>query len=289
MGIKAYQQIEAGTVVRSLLAAAVLAELDQVPVNTAGIQAINDARGAATGNGIATLVNGVIPTTQLPPVAISEYKGSVADASAMTAVTAENGDFVYREDTSTHWILGANNDPTDVANWREFTSPDDGVVTLSNSSGTITGQQGSVTLADVAFSGAASDVTGLSAIATSGSSNDAGYDGSVTNYLTGVANAGAALTALDGQLKTNADNITTATATAVNAATMVKGSLTGTKDGSNPTFAIAGVDVSKPVFVYRDGIEQLSSGFATRSGSSLTTVISAPESDEAMVVYGYPE
>lgn len=286
MGIKAYQQIEALSVTRSLLSAAVQTELDQIATNTSGIQGINDKIGAASG--IAPLgADSKIPVNYLPAASLGEFAGEVADEAGMAAVTAQQGDWVYRQDTGTHWMLSGA-DSAVASNWREFTSPDDGVISLRNVSGTITGQQGTVTLADVAFSGAAADITGLSAIATSGSANDASYSGTGTNYLTSAANAGAALTALDAQVKSNTDGIATAAADAVTAATLVQGTITGTKDGSNNAFSIGGVDTAKAVFVYRDGIEQLSSGFATRSGANLTTVISAPESDEAMVVFGYP-
>ncbi len=279
MGMKAWKQIEAGSVRRNLLEAPVQAELDQIAVNTGGIAAINSARGAASG--IATLdAGGKVPQSQIPAVALSEYKGDVADAAAMTALTAQQGDWCTRQDEGVDYILSGS-DSSVAADWRPISSPNNGVTSVN-------GNTGAVTLAAAAFSGAAADISGLADIATSGSANDASYDGSATNYLAGDTSAGAALTTLDAKAKQNADAIVTAKGAAVNAATLVNGTLTGVQDDANPTFTVSGVDTSKKILFFRDGIEQLTSGFATISGDTITTVISNPASDEAMVVVGYP-
>lgn len=72
------------------------------------------ARGVA--NGIATLDgSGLIPTGQLPPLAITDVY-TVASEAAMLALTAERGDVCVRSDNSTHYILAA--EPASVlVNW----------------------------------------------------------------------------------------------------------------------------------------------------------------------------
>lgn len=64
----------------------------------------------------ADLVGGVIPTAQIPAIALTEFLGVVDDESEMVALTGQPGDFCYRTDTESHWIL-VGDDPTDADDW----------------------------------------------------------------------------------------------------------------------------------------------------------------------------
>ena len=129
----------------------------------------------------ADLVGGVIPTAQIPAVAISEYLGSVLSQSAMLALSGDRGDWCLRSDLSTTWVL-SDDDSSLLASWIQLSYPTapvtsvagrTGVVTLSNTDisglGTLATQSGT-------FSGTSSNTnTGdqnlFSTIAVSGQSN----------------------------------------------------------------------------------------------------------------------
>lgn len=97
----------------------------------------------------ADLVGGVIPTAQLPAIAISEYLGQVASESAMLALVGQRGDWATRSDNSTTWILIAD-DATKIASWAQVLAPSgDGGAVVS-----VAGKTGVVSLvkADVGLS-----------------------------------------------------------------------------------------------------------------------------------------
>lgn len=133
------------------------AEITQITTNKNAIQAIIDSKGVATG--IATLgADGKLSASQIPQIAISDFLGEVADEAAMLALTGQRGDWAIRLDNNTSYMLIAE-DATQAASWKAIVTPDDGVTALRNASGTQTGLNGVVTLADVAFSGAANDLS----------------------------------------------------------------------------------------------------------------------------------
>lgn len=84
----------------------------------------------------ADLVGGVIPTSQLPGLAITDVF-VVASQAAMLALTAERGDVAIRTDSGRTYVL-ATDVPGVLANWKEI--PAVGVLTSVN------GQQGIVVL-----------------------------------------------------------------------------------------------------------------------------------------------
>lgn len=96
------------------------------------------AQAAVTGDltSKADLVGGVVPTSQLPALAISDVF-PVADEAAMLALVAQRGDVAVRADTGTTFILAAD-DPGVVDNWVELSAV--GAVQSVN------GQQGPVVL-----------------------------------------------------------------------------------------------------------------------------------------------
>jgi len=73
-------------------------------------------RGVASG--LATLdAGGLIPTAQLPPLAITDVF-VVASQAAMLALTAERGDVAIRTDVTKTFILSTNS-PSTLADWKE--------------------------------------------------------------------------------------------------------------------------------------------------------------------------
>lgn len=92
-----------------------------------------------------TLVNGLIPSNVLPPLAITDTF-VVASQAAMLALTAERGDVAVRTDGGGTFILTAE-PPTNLANWQQLAAPGAGVTSVN-------GQTGSVNLlsANIPFS-----------------------------------------------------------------------------------------------------------------------------------------
>jgi len=162
--INAATQIIDGSVGMALFDTAVQAEFNQITTNKNDIAAILASKGVA--NGIATLdASGALPHAQLPSLAIGDYAGVVASESAMLAATVnvngnpiEAGDWIDRSDTNeTYRYIGGG--LNDANNWKPILTGTGGVNSLKNASGSVSGQTGIVTLADVAFSGASADVT----------------------------------------------------------------------------------------------------------------------------------
>ena len=142
--------------------------------------AVEDALAAK-----ADLVSGVIPTAQIPAIAISEFLGSVDNESEMTALSGQRGDYCYRTDLQSAVWLTAD-DPTDADNWLQVALP-----TVSVQS--VNGQTGTVVLA-------ASDVGAATASALSSHTGNTSNPHSVTKSQVGLANV-----SNDAQLKVSAD------------------------------------------------------------------------------------
>ncbi|QGJ92920.1 minor tail protein [Gordonia phage Kabocha] len=70
----------------------------------------------------ADLVGGVIPQSQIPAVALTEFLGAVGSQAAMLALTGQRGDWATRTDTGTDWQVIAE-PSSNIANWRERTYP----------------------------------------------------------------------------------------------------------------------------------------------------------------------
>lgn len=120
------------------LAAAVSASLDKADAAIPATQ-----KGAA--NGVATLNgSGVIPDTQIPSIAITEFLGAVANEAAMLATTGAKGDWVIRTDLGTVWtITGAN--PGILAGWTQLGYPTAPVTQVAGRTGAVVIGQSDVT------------------------------------------------------------------------------------------------------------------------------------------------
>jgi hypothetical protein len=119
---------------------------------TGGADAITVAQGQVSGLGAALaakadLVGGVVPTSQIPAIALVQYLGSVANQSAMLALRGQGGDWCIRTDSATEWVIVAN-DGASLSDWIQLPT---GIAPVSS----INGQTGAVTLGtgDLAESG----------------------------------------------------------------------------------------------------------------------------------------
>ena len=150
-------QIADGAISRVELDVALQNEITQITTNKNNIQAIINSKGAA--NGLATLgADGKLSASQIPQITISDFLGEVSSEAGLLTLTGQRGDWAIRTDNKTSYMLIAEN-ATLAASWKAIVTPDDGVTALRNTSGTQTGLNGVVTLADVAFSGSANDVS----------------------------------------------------------------------------------------------------------------------------------
>lgn len=160
---------------------------------------IADVTGLQTAlDGKADLVGGVLPTSQLPALAVTEYLGTVADQAAMLASSGQKGDWVTRADTGSTWII-TGDDPTQLAGWTELSYPAAPVTSVNS-------QTGSVALAladlDTSVTGAQLDslkakVDGVEAGATADQSDaeiETAYNNQVEIVSQVIAEAGTSTT-----------------------------------------------------------------------------------------------
>ena len=84
----------------------------------------------------ADLVNGVVPNSQLPSVAITEYLGEVADEAGMLALDGQKGDWCIRTDVSTTWVI-TGDDSSQLASWTELATPAAPVTSVNGYTGTV--------------------------------------------------------------------------------------------------------------------------------------------------------
>ena len=85
----------------------------------------------------ADLVDGKVPTSQIPPAALSNFRGHVASEAEMIALsTAVAGDWCYRDDLDAPYIL--TDDPFSVAaNWKPIASSGGAVDSVNGQTGTV--------------------------------------------------------------------------------------------------------------------------------------------------------
>ncbi len=84
----------------------------------------------------ADLVGGVVPTSQLPAIAIGETF-SVASQSAMLALDAQHGDVAIRTDESGKKYLLLDDDPTTLANWTALGAAGGAVASVNSQTGDV--------------------------------------------------------------------------------------------------------------------------------------------------------
>lgn len=92
--------------------------------------------GLVPGTDIASLVGGIIPTSQIPAVAITEFLGDVASQSAMLALTGQRGDWCIRTDNNRTYFL-IDDDASVLANWRYVETPSAAVTSVNGQVGVV--------------------------------------------------------------------------------------------------------------------------------------------------------
>ena len=89
--------------------------------------------------GKADLVAGVVPTSQIPAIAISDYLGAVGSEAAMLALTGQRGDWCLRTDglpNTGQWILGADTAAL-LSSWVQVPLPTVPVQSVNGQAGVI--------------------------------------------------------------------------------------------------------------------------------------------------------
>lgn len=265
--INADKQIRQKTVGLGLLAQAVQDEINQVAVNKADIAAIKASKGAA--NGIATLgSDSKLSPSQIPSVAISDFLGEVATVAGLITLVGERGDWatvVPTDPTQSQSYMLIGDDATVAANWKEIRTPMDGVSSVRNTSGTVSGLNGVVTLSDVAFSGLASDL-GF----TDGSYTATNVAGALVEVMGKVTTAESDIDAIQTALQDVPTNAKTKKAVA----------LTGTIDGTNKVFSIPEAFVTGTLEVFFNGVYKRLALDYTVSGTTVTLNASPDYEDE---------
>ena len=70
----------------------------------------------------ATLTNGKLTSSEIPDIAITEYLGSVANQSAMLALTGQKGDWCIRTDDGKVYVI-TGTDPSSASDWASLSYP----------------------------------------------------------------------------------------------------------------------------------------------------------------------
>lgn len=107
-----------------------------------------DARiSAAAGNSIASLVGGLVPTSQLPSVALTTVQ-TAASQAAMLALTTQAGDMVIRTDEHKSYMHNGGTAGT-MADFTVLDTPTDAVTSVNSQTGTVVLGKADVGLANV--------------------------------------------------------------------------------------------------------------------------------------------
>lgn len=113
-----------------------------------GSQAISTVTGLQSAlDNKADLINGVIPTSQIP-VSVATDTFVVNTQAAMLALSANRGDIAVRTDVKKNFILQAE-PATTLSNWVELESPADAVTSVNGQTGLVVLSKGDVGLSNV--------------------------------------------------------------------------------------------------------------------------------------------
>lgn len=278
-GIIASLHIKNGTVTRDLLDAAVVTELDALRTsadqNAEGIQAINAAKGAASG--FAPLdADSKIPMQFIHARAIERVVTvvTVAQMLALTTAEVQNGDTIVVAtgdvETQKSYQVTDETKLDELAGYTELLFSSNRSLIMRAG----TAQTGQVALSEAAFTGAANDVT----IEDSAGLYDATTTEEALSEVMGAANEAA-------QAAADAKDDATA------AATMINGTLTPVAGSEGRAWTVTQIDPAKKLFFSRDTSGDLiAAGFATVAGDVITLHPDIPafEADEVATVVGYP-
>ncbi len=98
--------------------------------------AYNDLSGKPDLALKADLVGGVIPTAQIPALAVTEFLGTVANEAGMLALIGQRGDWVIRSDTGTSWVLIVDGGSL-LAHWQQLSYPSAPVSSVNSQTGAV--------------------------------------------------------------------------------------------------------------------------------------------------------
>jgi hypothetical protein len=84
----------------------------------------------------ADLIGGVVPNSQLPSLAVTEYLGDVASEAALLTLNGERGDWAIRTDTGSTWIITTDGG-SNISDWTELATPADAVTSVNGYTGTV--------------------------------------------------------------------------------------------------------------------------------------------------------
>ena len=82
------------------------------------------------------MVGGVVPTAQIPAIAITEFLGSVANQTAMLALVGQVGDWCIRTDEQYGYVIIGSN-PTLITDWQKIVTPASPVTSVNGQVGTV--------------------------------------------------------------------------------------------------------------------------------------------------------
>lgn len=147
----------------------------------------------------ADLVGGVIPSSQIPAIAISDYLGSAASQAAMLALNGQRGDWCIRTDGANAgaWILAGEPSST-LENWVRVPMPAVPVQSVNGQVGAVTLGPADVGAAAASHTQPASTITGLGTLATQSGTFSGNSSGTNTGDVTLAASVADVLS-LSGQ------------------------------------------------------------------------------------------
>ena len=77
-----------------------------------------------------------ILASQIPAIAITEFLGTVANQAAMLALTGQKGDWCLRSDLGTNFVI-TGTDPSVISSWTQLSYPASPVVSVNSQVGTV--------------------------------------------------------------------------------------------------------------------------------------------------------
>lgn len=134
----------------------------QGPQGPQGEEGVVNYDGLATTEDLASkadLIDGVVPTAQIPSLAINDTF-VVINQAAMLALTAQVGDIAIRTDLSSTFVL-QNSPASTLANWVELSTPADAVTSVNSQTGIVVLGHSDVGAAPTSHTHANTDITGL--------------------------------------------------------------------------------------------------------------------------------
>ena len=87
-------------------------------------------------NAKADLIGGVIPTNQIPAIAVTEFLGDVASEAAMLALVGQKGDWCNRTDAGLSFVI-TGEDPSLLTSWTDLVYPAAPVTSVNGQTGTV--------------------------------------------------------------------------------------------------------------------------------------------------------